>query len=195
MKKGLIIFLVALLGILAVVCALGAYVVGEYNTLVKLSTDTDKAFANVETVLQRRFDLIPNLVSSVKGVMAQEQKVFSDIADARTKYAGATSGTSAKVEAANEVESSLSRLLVIMENYPELKSNQNVTALMDELSGTENRISVERQRYNDAVASFNLKVKTFPTSLFAGILGFSEKTMFKAVDQANVVPTVDLTVD
>jgi len=195
MKKGLIIFLVALLGILAVVCALGAYVVGEYNTLVKLSTDTDKAFANVETVLQRRFDLIPNLVSSVKGVMAQEQKVFSDIADARTKYAGATSGTSAKVEAANEVESSLGRLLVIMENYPELKSNQNVTALMDELSGTENRISVERQRYNDAVASFNLKVKTFPTSLFAGMLGFSEKTMFKAVDQANVVPTVDLTVN
>lgn len=194
MKKGLIIFLVALLGILGVVCALGAYVVGEYNSLVKLSTDTDKAFANVETVLQRRFDLIPNLVSSVKGVMVQEQKVFSDIANARTKYAGATSGTSAKVEAANEVESSLGRLLVIMENYPELKSNQNVTALMDELSGTENRISVERQRYNDAVASFNLKVKTFPTSMFAGMLGFSEKTMFKAVDQANVAPTVDLTV-
>lgn len=195
MKKGLIVFLVVLLGILAVLCALGAYIVGEYNTLVKLSTDTDKAFANVETVLQRRFDLIPNLVNSVKGVMAQEQKVFSDIADARTKYAGAASGTSAKVEAANEVESALGRLLVIMENYPELKSNQNVTALMDELSGTENRISVERQRYNEAVASFNLKVKTFPTSIYAGMLGFSEKTMFKAVDQSNIAPTVDLTTD
>jgi LemA protein len=193
MRKAGVIILVVVLILVGVVCALGSYVVGEYNNLVKLSTETDKAFANVETVLQRRFDLIPNLVASVKGIMTQEQTVFSDIAEARTRYAGAPAASSEKVAAANQVESALGRLLVIMENYPELKSNQNVTALMDELAGTENRISVERQRFNEVVASFNIKVKTFPINLFAGMLGFSEKTMFNAVDQANVAPTVDLT--
>ena len=193
MKKGLVIFLIVLVGLLGVICALGAYITGEYNNLVKLSTEADKQFANVETVLQRRFDLIPNLVASVKGAMAQEQKVFSDIAEARTRYSGATSGSTEKVEAANQLESSLSRLLVVMENYPELKSNQNVTALMDELSGTENRISVERIRFNESVTVYNIKIKSFPVTLFAGAMGFKEKTLFQAVDGADVVPTVDLT--
>jgi LemA protein len=193
MKKALVPIVLVLLVVVGLLCALGSYVVGEYNNLVKLSAETDKAFANVETVLQRRFDLIPNLVASVKGIMFQEQKVFSDIAEARTKYAGSPVASSERVQAANEVEGALSRLLVIMENYPELKSNQNVTALMDELAGTENRISVERQRFNEVVTSFNVKVKTFPINLFAGMLGFNEKTMFKATDGANVAPTVDLT--
>lgn len=195
MKKALVPILIVGLILVGVICAVGSYVIGEYNNLVKLSTETDKAFANVETVLQRRFDLIPNLVASVKGILVQEQTVFSDIAEARTRYAGAPAASAEKVEAANQVESALGRLLVIMENYPELKSNANVTALMDELAGTENRISVERQRFNEVVATFNVKVKTFPVNLFAGMLGFKEKTMFNAVDQADIAPTVDLTTD
>lgn len=187
-KTGLIV-----IGIVALVLvSIGMWLVGLYNNLVTLEQDVENKQAQVEVVLQRRFDLIPNLVNSTKGVLKQEQTIFTEIANARSRYAGATSGSNEKVDAANQLESSLSRLLVIVENYPTLKSDQTVKDLMTELAGTENRISVERQRYNDSVTVFNKQVKLFPTNIFAGMFGFEAKTLFVAVEAANNAPTVEL---
>ena len=163
---------------------------GMYNSLVTKSQAIDAQWAQVETQYQRRFDLIPNLVNTVKGMMKQEQTVFQAIADARTKYGGATT-VDAKAAAAGEVESALGRLLAIVENYPELKSSQNVTNLMDELAGTENRISVERRRYNELVRDYNTQIKTFPTNMLAGVFGFSEKAYFQSVTGADQAPKVE----
>jgi LemA protein len=164
--------------------------IGMYNGLVTKSQAIDAQWAQVETQYQRRFDLIPNLVNSVKGIMKQEQTVFDAIAQARTQYGSATT-VDAKAAAAGQVESALGRLLAIVENYPELKSSQNVTALMDELSGTENRISVERRRYNDLVREYNTQIKTFPTNMLAGMFGFTEKQYFQSVTGADQAPKVD----
>jgi LemA protein len=164
--------------------------IGMYNGLVTKSQAIDAQWAQVETQYQRRFDLIPNLVNSVKGIMKQEQTVFDAIAQARTQYGSATT-VDAKAAAAGQVENALGRLLAIVENYPELKSSQNVTALMDELSGTENRISVERRRYNDLVREYNTQIKTFPTNMLAGMFGFSEKQYFQSVTGADQAPKVD----
>jgi LemA protein len=131
-------------------------------------------------------------VNATKGFMKQEQKIFADIADARTRYAGAPTGTQEKVAAANEVESTLSRLLVIMENYPTLKSDATVKQLMDELAGTENRIATERQRYNETVTVYNTKIRVFPTTIFAGMLGFEKRALFEATPGASIAPTVNL---
>ncbi len=188
MKKGMIV----LLGIVLTLVVLVSYVVGKYNSMVMKEEDVFNKQAQVEVVLQRRFDLIPNLVESVKGMMQQEQTVFGDIADARTRYAQAASGSQEKVEAANEVESVLGRLLVIMEAYPELKSDQTVVNLMDELAGSENRVAVERQRFNDAVTSFNKFIRVFPNSFFANMFGFEQKILFEVAEGADVVPQVDL---
>jgi LemA protein len=183
-----------------VIAAVGAIVVvviiivvalmGMYNSLVTKSQAIDAQWAQVETQYQRRFDLIPNLVNTVKGMMKQEQTVFQAIADARTKYGSATT-VDAKAAAAGEVESALGRLIAIVENYPELKSSQNVTSLMDELSGTENRISVERRRYNELVRDYNTQIKTFPTNMLAGMFGFNEKAYFKSVSGADQAPKVE----
>lgn len=185
MKKSLLI-------VLGVVVLIVLWTAGTYNNLVRQNQAVEAQWAQVETQYQRRFDLIPNLVESVKGIFEQEQEVFGQIAEARTRYAGAT-GVTEQVEAANNLESALGRLLVIMENYPELKSNQNVTALMDELAGTENRISVERKRFNETVQVYNTQVKTLPTNLIAGMFGFTPKPYFEAVEQAEVAPEVNLT--
>jgi len=189
MKKGIlgvIIALVVIAGLLVMP------LIGSYNNLVTLSENADQQWANVETVLQRRYDLIPNLVESVKGAMAQEQEVFGQIADARAAMAGAST-VDEQVEASNQLEGALGRLLVVMENYPELRSNENVTRLMDELAGTENRISVERGRYNEIVADYNRKIKRFPTVIIAGMMGFDERAYFEAADGAETAPKVDLT--
>lgn len=179
---------VIIIGILALVLIYGW---AKYNSLVKGNIAVDQQWAQVETQYQRRFDLIPNLVNSVKGAMGQEQKVFSDIADARTRYAGAQTAE-AKAEAANQLEGSLARLLVVMENYPQLKSIDAVQGLMAELAGTENRISVERMRYNDSVAVFNANVQMFPGSLIANLFGFHARTLFQAQEGAATAPTVNL---
>ena len=192
MKKGLLITAAIVVGLVLLV---GGWFVGKYNSMVTGEQEVENKQAQVEVVLQRRYDLIPNLVNSVKGSMTQEQTVFGDIADARTRYAGIASGTSEKVEASNELEGAIGRLLVIMENYPELKSNETVQGLMDELAGTENRISVERQRYNDEVTTFNKLIKTFPNNLFAGLFGFEEKVRFEAVEEAETAPEVDLSLE
>jgi len=187
MKKSLLIILV----IAAIVVIAGGYIWSVYNGLVKQDQAIKGQWAQVENQFQRRFDLIPNLVNSVKGAMEQEQKVFEDIAEARTRYAGAASGSAEKVEAASQVEGALSRLLVVMENYPQLKSIETVQTLMAQLEGTENRIAVERGRYNDEVRAFNTKVVTFPGKLVAGMFGFSEKPYFESAQGAETVPTVN----
>ncbi|MDO8183698.1 MAG: LemA family protein [bacterium] len=162
-----------------------------YNGLVGKNEAVDKQWAQVETQYQRRFDLIPNLVASVKGIMAQEQKVFGDLAEARTRYAGAQT-IDDKAGAATQVEGALGRLLVIMENYPVLQSSATVQTLMAQLEGTENRVSVERQRFNDDVRALNVTVKTFPTNLLAKMFGFAERAYFEVAPGAEVVPSVDL---
>ncbi len=164
--------------------------VGMYNGLVTKSQGVDAQWSQVETQYQRRYDLIPNLVNSVKGMMTQEQKVFLAIAEARTKY-GAAQTVNEKAVAAGEVETALGRLLAIMENYPDLKSSQNVTQLMDELAGTENRISVERRRFNDLTRDYNTQVKTFPTNMLAGMFGFSERQYFQSVTGSDTPPKVE----
>ncbi len=182
MKKVLIILIV----IIAVIALYGWSV---YNKMVTANENVDNQWAQVETQYQRRFDLIPNLVESVKGVMQQEQKVFGDLADARTKYAGAAT-VNDKAAAAGEVEGALARLLVIMENYPQLKSAENVQTLMAQLEGTENRISVERKRFNDVARDYNVMIKRIPASLFASMFGFTEKNYFASVEGAETAPSV-----
>ncbi|MCX6779443.1 MAG: LemA family protein [Candidatus Magasanikbacteria bacterium] len=178
--------------VLVVVIIVG-YLVGTYNGLVKGREGVDAAWAQVEAQYQRRFDLVPNLVESVKGVMKQEQKVFGDLAEARTRYAGAQTSED-KVGAANQMEGALARLLVVMENYPQLKSAEATQTLMAQLEGTENRISVERSRYNETVKNYNVSVKVFPRNILAGWFGFSTRTMFQAAEEAATAPKVNLEV-
>jgi LemA protein len=178
-----------LLAIVGVVVVVGLYAFSVYNGLVTKNEAVDAQWAQVETQYQRRFDLIPNLVESVKGIMKQEQTVFTAIADARTRYSGAAT-VDQKAAAAGQVESALSRLLVIMENYPQLKSAETVQTLMSQLEGTENRISVERKRYNDGVRDFNLSVKRFPGSVLASLFGFKERSYFDAAAGAENAPQV-----
>jgi len=181
------------LAVVAGIIVIVMFFVSMYNGLVSGNESINAGWAQVETQLQRRFDLIPNLSESVKSVLKQEQKVFGDIAEARTRYSGAKS-TEEKVSAANNMEGALARLLVIVENYPQLKSNETVQQFMAQLEGTENRISVERSRYNESVRGFNVQVKTFPTNIFASMFGFSARTMFEAAAGAKEVPTVNLEV-
>ncbi len=179
------------LGVLIAIVVLGGlYYWTTYNGLIATSENVDNQWAQVETQYQRRFDLIPNLVESVKGVMAQEQAVFIAIAEARTRYAGAGS-TDDRALAATEIEGALSRLLVVMENYPQLKSSENVQTLMVQLEGTENRISVERKRYNDLVRDFNIKIKQIPAKWIASSLGYTNRSYFEAAEGSDAAPTVN----
>lgn len=163
------------------------------NSFVTLKEDADMQQSQVETALQRRNDLIPNLVSTVKGYATHEEKVFTEIAEARSKLSGSIeSGDVEDISKANSnLSSALSRLLVITENYPELKANEQFTALQDELAGTENRISVARQYYNEKVKAYNSKIKKFPSSIVAGISGYSPMKYFKADESAKNAPVVN----
>ena len=180
--------LFVVIGVLAVI---GLWSVSSYNSFVSLNEGVNNQWAQVESQYQRRFDLIPNLVASVQGVMKQETAIFTAIANARQGYAGART-TNEKAQAAGQMESALGRLLVITENYPQLKSSDNVQSLMSQLEGTENRVSVERMRYNDMVKDFNVKVKSFPGNLFAKMFGFTEKKPFEADKAAATAPKVNL---
>lgn len=183
MKKSTII-------VIAIVVVILGYVGLSYNRLVSSSEGVDTQWAQVESQYQRRFDLIPNLVASVQGAMKQEQTIFTALAEARTRYAGA--GTpSDKAAAASEVESAFARLLVVMENYPQLQSSQTVQTLMSQLEGTENRVSVERMRYNDVVRSYNILTKRVPSSIVASLFGFEAKAYFQAAEEAATAPTVE----
>jgi LemA protein len=183
MKKGLIVAI-------ALVAVLLMWGLSGYNSLVTLNESADAQWAKVETQYQRRFDLIPNLVNSVKAVLTQEQTVFGDIANARAQYSAAAT-PDAKAAAASQVESSLGRLIAIVENYPQLASSGNVRDLMTELEGTENRVSVERTRFNDVVRDYNTAVKRFPTNILAGLTGFGTRAYFEAASEAEQAPTVN----
>jgi LemA protein len=165
------------------------YGTGFYNSLQTKTQAIDAQWAQVETQYQRRLDLIPNLVNTVKGFFAQEQTVFGQIAEARTRYSGAKS-VDEKVAAANELDSALARLLVIVENYPNIKSDQTVIGLMDELSGTENRIAVERRRFNEGVQDYNTTIKRVPGSFLASLFGFKGRLYFQAAAGAERTPEV-----
>ena len=163
------------------------------NSMVSSYEEVQNKAAAIETQLQRRSDLIPNYVATVKGYATHEEEVYSAIADARAKLSGAISkeDISEVSQANSELESTLSRLLVLVENYPELKANENFIALQDELAGTENRIARAREEYNDTVKAYNKKIKSFPNSIVANMGGFEEGVYFEATEQAKTAPTVD----
>jgi LemA protein len=162
----------------------------SYNTFVGKEEAIKTQWAQVENQLQRRNDLIPNLVETTKGIAQQEKDVFGQIADSRAKLAGATTPQQA-IEAANAQSAALARLLVVVENYPQLKSNETFNRLMDELSGTENRIAVERMRYNERVQDYNTQRRQFPANLTANVFGFKEYPLFNAPSAAEQVPKVN----
>lgn len=186
MKKGLKTLLI----ILAVIIVISFPIISGYNNLVSLDQKVENASSNIDTNLQRRSDLIPNLVSTVQGYASQEKEIFTEIADARSKLAGATNVTD-MANADNQLTSALSRLLVVVEQYPNLKSNENFIALSDELAGTENRIAIARQDYNKVVTQYNTKIKKFPTNILASMFNFDEKPLYKATDGASEVPKVE----
>jgi LemA protein len=179
------------IGVAVIVTLMAAGLSGcSYNKFVGQEEAIKTQWGQVENQLQRRNDLIPNLVESVKGITQQEKDVFGKIADSRTKLAGAKT-TEDKIEAANDQSSALARLLVVVENYPQLRSNEQFARLMDELSGTENRIATERMRYNERVQAYNTSRRSFPSNVTAGIFGFKEYPVFNAPPEAERVPRVD----
>jgi LemA protein len=186
MKK----FWIAIAVVVLIVLVFFGQYVGVRNTLVTKNETVKAAWSQVDIVLQRRADLIPNLVETVKGYALQEQTVFGDIARARSALLSA--GTPQQKIAANgQLDGAIGRLLVVVENYPQLKSNENFLRLQDELAGTENRISVERKRYNDALQDYNTYVQVFPNNVFAGWSGFHPNgAYFAATEQSRQVPKV-----
>jgi LemA protein len=177
---------------------LALYLISQYNSLVTMQESVKKQWANVESSYQRRADLIPNLVNTVKGYADFEKSTLQSVIEARAKATGVTVNaenltpeTIAKFqEAQNQMSSALSRLLVVVEKYPDLKANQNFLELQAQLEGTENRINVERNRYNEMVQPFNTKIKTFPTNLMNALYGFKEMGYFEAQKGAEAAPTV-----
>ena len=165
--------------------------VGSYNAMVTKRASVDQSFADLDAQLQRRNDLIPNLVGAVRGALNQEQTVFGELARARANYAGASTPNQ-KFDASNQIDAGIGRLLVIVESYPQLQSNTNVRDLQTQLEGTENRIAQARRDYNGVVTSYNTSIRRFPRSLVAGIFGFADKPLFRATASAAQPPTVDL---
>ncbi|KPN97868.1 LemA family protein [Lysinibacillus sp. ZYM-1] len=179
------------IGIIVIILIVFALLlIPKYNSLVTGEENVDSKWAQVENQLQRRYDLIPNLVESVKGYTSHEQQVIADITDARAQMGSAN--TPAQQAGANDaLTGALSRLLVVVENYPNLKADANFRQLMDELAGTENRLAVAREDYNNEVQQFNKHVKRFPGNLIAGMFGFEQKEYFKAAAGADQAPSID----
>ncbi|MFW5745251.1 MAG: LemA family protein [Spirochaetota bacterium] len=182
---------IAPVAIIAILIAIGVFwFVGQQNTLVTLEESIDASWSEIDNQLQRRSDLIPNLVATVRGYAEQEEEIFTQIADARARLGGAqTVGETA--ESYGELQSALSRLLVVVENYPQLRSDQSFLQLQDELAGTENRIAVARRRYNESVQQFNTRIRLFPTRIVANGLGMEQREYFEIDEAAREVPTVD----
>ncbi|WP_149554052.1 LemA family protein [Treponema pectinovorum] len=198
--KGLKKFAIIAAVIAVIALILYNFFAGNYNKMVTLDESVTSAWSQVENQYQRRLDLIPNLVSTVKGYASHEKEVFEQVAEARSRAGGIVKVDSAILEDSkklaeyqkiqNELGASLQRLLAVSENYPQLKANQNFLALQDELSGTENRISVERKRFNDAVRSYNSFIRKFPQNIIANMNGFEKKAYFEAETAASKAPTV-----
>jgi len=185
-KKTLLIIAVVLV---VIILTPFLYLKGTYNSLVTMDETVKSAWAQVENQLQRRYDLIPNYVETVKGYAAHEKDVFVKVTEARSRVAGAGS-IGDKIEANNQLSSALSRLLVVVERYPELKANTNFIRLQDELAGTENRIAVERRRYNETVKVYNIKIRRFPTNLIAGMFNFERAAFFEVPKERQEAPKV-----
>ncbi len=187
MGKGLI----AVIVIVIILLVFGGMYVGAKNQMVAKNETIKSNWAQVDVVLQRRADLIPNLVETVKGIAQQEKDVFGAIANARAAMMGAKSPAE-RIAANGQLDSALARLMVVVENYPQLKSNENFLRLQDELAGTENRIAVERKRYNDSIQDYNTFILQFPNSLFAGFAGFTKNdAYFQASPESREAPKVN----
>jgi len=171
----------------AVIVILAFMVMGSYNGLVTQNENVNNKWSNIQTNLQRRADLIPNLVSTVKGYASHESEIFTAVAEARSKLIGANTKDEVEV-ASGEFENTLGRLLAISESYPQLKADANFRQLNDELTGTENRIGISRQEYNEAVNAYNTKIKRFPTVILANMFGFEAKTYFEVEEGKTAVP-------
>lgn len=184
-QLGIVLGALVLLSVL-----IAGWMMGYYNRFVNMDEGIKNAWAQVENQLQRRNDLIPNLVNTVKGYAAHEKEVFENIANARAKLSGAQT-VGDKINAANEMTTALSRLLVVVEQYPNLKADQSFARLMDELAGTENRLAVERKRYNDRVLEYNQVRRRLPSNIIAGIFNFGEAAYFKVPEAAKEAPKVD----
>jgi len=181
---------IGLIAVIVVLLMFIGYGVSTYNTLVTLRENVPGAWAQVENVLQRRNDLIPNLVATVKGYAKHEEKVFGDVADALKSFNRATTVPD-KIAADNQITGLLSRIMAISVTYPNLKANENFNRLQDELAGTENRIAVERMRYNEVVQDYNTRVKSFPSNIIARLCGFQpSEAYFKAAPSAQTAPQV-----
>ncbi|MEE9218890.1 MAG: LemA family protein [Acidobacteriota bacterium] len=190
MSRGLMGCLIAGGAVLLMALIMGGCVVGIYNRVVTQNESIDSTWAQVENVLQRRGDLIPNLVQTVKGYAAHEKEIFTNVAEARGRLAGAVSPREAAAANAG-LSSALGRLLAIAEAYPDLKANQNFMRLQDELAGSENRIAVERRRYNEAVRAYNTSIKRFPARFIAGFFNFGEREYFEAEEAKKELPEVE----
>ena len=175
--------------IVIVIFSLYSLFKGSYNKFVSMDEAVKSSWAQVENQLQRRFDLIPNLVETVKGYAKQEKDVLVEVTNARAKVGGA-GNVPDKIAANNQLSGALSRLLIVVERYPDLKSNQNFMRLQDELAGTENRVAVERRRYNEVVQTYNVAVRSFPGNIVAGIFGFAKAPFFEAPATAKAAPQV-----
>ncbi|MBW2095906.1 MAG: LemA family protein [Deltaproteobacteria bacterium] len=168
------------------------YLKGTYNSLVTMDEGVKAAWAQVENQLQRRYDLIPNYVETVKGYARHEKEVFVKVTEARSRV-GSAKSLNEKIQANNQLSSALARLLVVVERYPDLKANTNFIRLQDELAGTENRIAVERRRYNEAVRVYNTKIRSFPTNIIAGMFCFEKATFFQVPKERQEAPKVKFT--
>lgn len=186
MKKSNII----LIGVIAVIVLIAILIVNGYNGMVSKRENVKNALSNLDVMLQRRADLIPNLVSTVKGYTNHEEEIINKITEARAKLVNASS-VEEKSKANNELTDSLNALMVVVENYPDLKSSQNFIQLSDELAGTENRIAVARRDYNNEVKTFNLTIKRFPNNILARMFGFEQAEYFEAEKSSSEVPHVN----
>ena len=189
MGKGLKTVLIILGVLLVIVIGAYSYLKGTYNSLVTMDESVKGAWAQVENQLQRRYDLIPNYVETVKGYAKHEKEVFVEVANARSKVAGATT-VNDKIQANQQLSSALGRLLLVVERYPELKANTNFIRLQDELAGTENRIAVERRRFNETVKAYNIKIRSFPTNILAGMFGFEKAVFYETPKEQQQAPKV-----
>jgi len=184
---------IGLIIVIAIIVVIVLFVVGLYNGLVQRRLRIDEAFAQIDVQLKRRHDLIPNLVNAVKGYMGFEQKVLTDVTNARAAaVAAGAQGPAAQAQAENMLTGTLRSLFAVVENYPELKANQNVLELQEQLTTTENQISFSRQHYNATVLEYNNGIQTFPNNVFAGMFGFAKRDFFEAEPGETATPTVDL---
>ena len=185
--------MIAVIVIIAIVVILVAIFAGMYNSLVRRRNQVDNAWSQIDVQLKRRHDLIPNLVETVKDYMQYEQETLTKVTNARAAAVSAgAQGPQAQAAAENALTNTLRSLFAVVENYPELKANQNVLSLQEELTTTENKISFARQFYNDSVMSFNMKIQTFPSNVIAGMFNFKERQFFQADEADKEVPKVDL---